>query len=87
MYGSGPSAYYGFMNEASKTPPPLFLKGTRIQYMGLEAEVIKDNDNAAGLWGTSQTVLTFITIRFTGKAPSGWSRVQEVFARACSPVA
>ncbi len=83
MCASGVSLYYGLMSE---THPPLLLKGTRVQYLSLPAEVVLDNDNRERKWGT-EPVGTFVTIRFTGKTPNGWSKVQDVFASACSVIA
>ncbi len=75
------------MNDKTTQPqPPLLLKGTRVQYLGLEAVVVLDNDNTNQQWGT-EPVGRFITIRFISKTPNGWSKVQDVFASACSPVA
>lgn len=79
MYDASGSRY----NRTMSTPTPqVIMTGSTVQYMGLKAFVVKGNEPAPE-WTGHDEPTRFVNIRFTDKAPHGWSKQQDVFASAC----
>lgn len=62
--------------------PPLLLEGTRIQYLGMAAVVIRDNDNRDLMWG-DEPVSRFVTIKLDKVYDGNSTGIMEVYASAC----